>query len=202
MLRNFLVFILSASVLLSCKKEKSTIKTEEVTQTVSSSIIKSDQPIVPLNAKADSLVSSWPEYKKFKDLISGYQEISMTEALLNSVELSELALQLKDSVRVEKLNIPEVKIRLNVLYSETLRLADMSTIPTITEDLVAEENNNIINAYSALNLKINNMNLQEEINEELSEFIDEVVEEREKDSLNSEEEDEDKDKDEGEVKEK
>lgn len=126
----------------------------------------------------------------------------MTEALLNSVELSELALQLKDSVRVEKLNIPEVKIRLNVLYSETLRLADMSTIPTITEDLVAEENNNIINAFSALNLKINNMNLQEEINEELSEFIDEVVEEREKDSLNYEEEDEDEDKDEGEVKEK
>lgn len=186
MIRNFLVFVLSAALLLSCKKDKTTAdkEKEEVVQTATSSIIKSDQPIVQLNAKADSLVSNWPEYNKFKDLINGYQEISMSEALLNSVELSELALQLKDSVRVEKLNIPEVKIRLNVLYSETLRLADMSTIPTITEDLVAAENNNIINAFSALNLKINNMNLREEINEELSEFIDEVVEENEKDSMN------------------
>jgi len=110
----------------------------------------------------------------------------MSEALLNSVELSELALQLKDSVRVEKLNIPEVKIRLNVLYSETLRLADMSTIPTITEELVAEENNNVINAFSALNLKINNMNSREKINEELSEFIDEVLEEKKNDSVDPE----------------
>lgn len=188
MFRNFFVFILSAALLLSCKKEKSTGETEEVTQIVSSTIIKADQPIAQLNAKADSLVSNWPEYNKFEDLVTGYQEISMTEALLNSVELSELALQLKDSIRIEKLNIPEVKIRLNVLYSETLRLADMSTIPTITEDLVAEENNNIINAFSALNLKINNMNLREEINQELSEFIDEVVQENEKDSLDSKKE--------------
>ena len=193
MFRSFLVVILFGVLLLSCEKEKSTAKKKEVTQTESSSILKADEPIVQLNAKANSLVSNWPEYTKFKDLISRYQEISMTEALLNSEELSELALQLRDSVRVEKLNIPEVKIRLNVLYSETLRLADMSTIPTITEDLVAEENNNVINAFSALNLKINNMNLRESINDELSEFIDEVVEESKKDSLDSEGEDEDKD---------
>ena len=193
MFRSFLVVILFAVLLLSCEKEKSTAKKKEVTQTESSSILKADEPIVQLNAKANSLVSNWPEYTKFKDLISRYQEISMTEALLNSEELSELALQLRDSVRVEKLNIPEVKIRLNVLYSETLRLADMSTIPTITEDLVAEENNNVINAFSALNLKINNMNLRESINDELSEFIDEVVEESKKDSLDSGGEDEDKD---------
>ena len=99
-----------------------------------------------------------------------------TEALLNSVELSELAQQLKDSIRVEKLNIPEVKIRLNVLHSETLRLADMSNIPTITQESVEEETNNMLDAFSALNLKINNMNLQEELNEEISKFVDEVLE--------------------------
>jgi len=137
------------------------------------------------NRKIESqeLIAAWPEYQKFDELINQYQEISMNEALLNSVELSELAMQLRDSIRIEKLNVPEVKIRLNVLYSETLRLADMSTIPTITEILVAKENNNVIDAYSALNIKINNMNAQEQLNEEVSKFVDEVLDERKSDSL-------------------
>ena len=65
-----------------------------------------------------------------------------------------------------------------MLYSETLRLADMSTIPTTTETLVAKENNNVIEAFSALNLKINNMSSVEKLNEEISSFIDEVMEEQ------------------------
>jgi len=44
------------------------------------------------------------------------------------------------------------------LYSETLRLADMSSIPTISQESVEQENNNMIEAFSALNLKLNNMN--------------------------------------------
>ena len=147
------------------------------------SMIKSKKTITKLNSKSQELIAAWPEYQKFDELINQYQEISMNEALLNSVELSELAMQLRDSIRVEKLNVPEVKIRLNVLYSETLRLADMSTIPTITETLVAKENNNVIDAYSALNIKINNMNAQEQLNEEVSKFVDEVLDERKSDSL-------------------
>ena len=111
----------------------------------------------------------------------------MNEALLNSVELSVLAQQLRDSIRVEKLNIPEVKIRLNVLYTETLRLADMSTIPTITEQLVAKENNNIIEAFSALNLKINNMSSQDQLNSEISKFVDEILQQPKSDSIGKEE---------------
>jgi hypothetical protein len=69
-------------------------------------------------------------------------------------------------------------MRLNVLHSETMRLSDMATIPTITEDEVTEENNNVIEAFSALNLKINNMSSVEKLNEEISSFIDEVMEEQ------------------------
>ena len=160
-------------------------KTEDSTvdKPIRSSMIKAENPIVQLNPASKELTDSWGEYQRFDDLISQYEEISMNEALLNSVELSVLAQQLKDSIRIEKLNIPEVKIRLNVLYSETLRLADMSTIPTITEKLVAEENSNMIDAYSALNLKINNMNRREKLNSEISDFIDEVLLEEKNDSL-------------------
>ncbi|MDN3641959.1 hypothetical protein QWY87_04560 [Lutimonas halocynthiae] len=163
-------------VLISCNNKEKSEQDETSIKEERFITIKSDKPIIALNAKAKELVTTWPEYQNFEDLITQYQEITVSEALLNSVELSVLAQQLKDSIRVEKLNIPEVKIRLNVLYSETLRLADMSSIPTITEESVKQENNNMINAFSALNLKINNMNLQDALNSEISKFVDEVLE--------------------------
>lgn len=169
-------------MLIACKNKEQKSAEEIDALMQENKTIKSESPIAKLNSNSEELVASWPEYQKFDELIHQYQEISMSEALLNSVELSELAKQLKDSVRVEKLDIPEVKIRLNVLYSEALRLADMSKIPTITEDLVSTENNKVIEAYSALNLKINNMSTQEKLNEDISKFVDEVLEESRPDS--------------------
>lgn len=184
----FIAFLLLTLFLSACKNKEQKTEEENNSIPMESSTIKSEKPITRLNSKSEELVATWAEYQKFDELITQYQEISMNEALLNSVELSELALQLRDSIRVEKLDIPEVKIRLNVLYSETLRLADMSTIPTITEALVAQENNNVIDAYSALNLKINNMSSQDQLNEEISKFVDEVLDEPKRDSLEIKEE--------------
>lgn len=149
------------------------------------SIIKSDKSIVPLNSKSKELVAKWPEYQKFAEFVGQYQEITMSDALLNSAELSVMAQQLKDSIRVDNLKIPSIKMRLNVLYSETMRLADMATIPTITEEAVLRENNNIIHAFSALNLKINTINSMNKLNEEISSFVNEVAQEevRETDSV-------------------
>lgn len=179
----FVAFLMLTLLLFACKNKEQKAKDANDSIPYVSNMIKSEKPISKLNSKSEELIATWPEYQKFNELISQYQEISMNEALLNSVELSELAKQLKDSIRVEKLNIPEVKIRLNVLYSQTLRLADMSTIPTITEVLVAQENNNVIDAYSALNLKINNMSVQDQLNDEISKFVDEVLEESNQDTL-------------------
>lgn len=183
--KNFVRFFMLILLLTTCTNKEQKAEKEKAARTVNNSMIKSEKPIIKLNSKSQELISTWPEYQKFDDLISQYEDISMSEALLNSVELSELARQLRDSIRIEKLNIPEVKIRLNVLYSETLRLADMSTIPTITEVLVAAENKNVIEAYSALNLKINNMNSQDELNDEISKFVDEILEVAPADTLNT-----------------
>ncbi len=189
----FIAFLALTLFISACKNEEQKAKEENDSSPVKNSLIKSEKPITKLNPASKEMVATWPEYQKFDELISQYQETSMNEALLNSIELSELARQLKDSVRIEKLDIPEVKIRLNVLYSETLRLADMSTIPTITEALVAQENNNVIDAYSALNIKINNMTAQDELNEEISTFVDEVLDEPKQDSLKIRDQDEEQD---------
>ncbi len=179
---GYIVLIL---LLISCKNKEKVDQNAAAMNKEVLSTIKSNKPITNLNNTAKDLVKTWSEYQNFSDLINQYQEITFSEALLNSVELSELAKQLKDSIRIEKLNIPEVKIRLNVLHSETLRLADMSSIPTISQESVEQENNNMIDAFSALNLKINNINLQDELNSEIGKFIDEVLESPTIDSSNT-----------------
>jgi len=176
-----IVFFLIIALLLSCKNKNDQDTQEYSEQIESVNTIKSEHRIVPLNPKSEELVKDWPEYQNFSDLVSQYQEITLTDALLNSKELSEMAQQLRDSVRIERLDIPSIKMRLNVLHSEAMRLADMATIPTITELSILRENNNVIQAFSALNLKINNMYSMEELNDEISAFVNEVM--AEKDSI-------------------
>jgi hypothetical protein len=171
-------FFLIIALLLSCKNKNEQGAQEYSEQLEAEGTIKSEHRIIPLSPKSEELVKDWPEYQKFSDLVGRYQEITLTDALLDSKELSEMAKQLRDSIRIERLNIPSIKMRLNVLHSETMRLADMATIPTITELSILTENNNVIQAFSALNLKINNMYSMEKFNDEISVFVNEVMAEQ------------------------
>lgn len=175
-------FFMIMAVFLSCKNKEKQEMEEYSSQFEAGETIKSDKSIVPLNPKSKELVAPWPEYQKFAEFVGQYHEITMSDALLNSAELSVMAQQLRDSIRVESLKIPSIKMRLNVLHSETMRLADMATIPTITEASVLKENNNIIQAFSALNLKINTINSMEKLNEEINSFVKEVVKEKKKEN--------------------
>lgn len=176
--------ILFAFIIISffaCTKKNTLKESLTAPDSTKSSITKINDIIIKLNPKAKELVRDWKEYQKIDEFIQQYREISTNDALLNSKELSELAQQLKDSIRIEKLNNSSVKIRLNVLYNETLRLSDMETISSINELEVIQENKDILNAYSALNMKINNISSQERLNREVVEFIEEIT--NSKDSL-------------------
>ena len=174
-----MIRILSLTLLLvfftiSCKKNSDSEEVPEyVTDRELAPTLKSESPVVGLNKESEELVKNWKEYQDFNELIVQYREITKADALLNSNELEELAQYLKDSIRVEKLNIPAVRMRLNVLHNEAKRLSDMSTIPTITDEEVQAENNNVLDAFAALNIKINDLGNQERINRELAKF-DEV----------------------------
>ena len=175
MLIKKIIFLVLLIIVFSCDKAVSKRNIEVARDSLVSNTLKVNYPVAKLNSKAKKLVENWDEYQNIEELLKQYQHITTNMALLNAKELSVLSKQLKDSIRVEQLNIPAVKIRLNVLHNETLRLADMETIPSITESEVIEEKNNILDAYSALNLKINNIVNQENLNQELSNFVDEVL---------------------------
>ncbi len=174
MIRILSLFLLLVFCTISCKKDSDKEEVPEyVTDRDLAPTLKSESPVVGLNKESEELVKDWKEYQDFSELIVQYREITMADALLNSNELEELAQYLKDSIRVEKLNNPAVRMRLNVLHNEAKRLSDMSTIPTITNEEVQEENNNVLDAFAALNIKINDLGNQERINRELAKF-DEV----------------------------
>ena len=162
----------------SCKKEDQQDIPQYVTDSSQLPTLKTDSPIVKLDPAAIELVKDWPEYQKLSELIQPYQEITFSDAKLNSAELAEIARQLKDSIRVKKLDVPSVRIRLNVLHNEALHLADMATIPTIGQQEILEGNNNLIHAFSALNSKINNLQRQEMLNKELGDFVEEELTEK------------------------
>jgi hypothetical protein len=51
----------------------------------------------------------------------------------------------------------------------------MATIPSISKSDINQENINILNAYSALNSKLNNIISQENLNTEINNFISEIT---------------------------
>jgi len=171
---KFIFYSLFLFTFSSCSKTDSKKELTSKKDTTFINVSKTKYSIAKLSPKSKDIVKDWKEYQSFDELIHQYQNISTNDALLNAKDLSVLAQQLKDSIRIEKLSIPSVKIRLNVLYNESLRLDDMSTINHMKEQEINEETKNILDAFSALNLKINNIINQENLNNEVNEFIDQV----------------------------
>ena len=120
--------------------------------------------------EAKKKVEGWEAYQQLDQLITKYYTADASEALNLSKELSTTTKQLKDSLTIERFKENDVMIRINVLYNYTLRLQDMASIPKITEKEVNDETQNILDAFSALNSKINNITNQEELQQELDDF--------------------------------
>jgi hypothetical protein len=143
-------------ILFSCNRTKSTIASEEVIDSLSLNSYRIENPITTvLTPSAKRGLATWKEYQDVDEFLLTYYNISVSEALGKAEELSNLVKLMKDTIRVENLEKQNVIARFNVLYNETLRLADMATIPSISDEEVAEEVTQILNIYAAVNDKIN-----------------------------------------------
>ncbi len=166
----FLAIIVS---LTSCKKNEKIVV--EQNAVLSDSIQDSDQKTIraigeTLTPEAKKKVENWKEYQQLDEFLDNFYSSSPNEALNLSKELSNTTKQLKDSLKIERFKQPDVQIRINVIHSYAQRLADMSTIANIKSSEVKEETQNILEAFSALNSKINNLTKQEGLEEELKNF--------------------------------
>ncbi len=166
-LYSFLIIILFFNF--SCTKTK---KVEEVASEADTLVVDTTDRIInntseTLIPEAKQTIKDWKEYQKLDQFMLKYYNVTNFEALNNAKELSELVQQLKDSIRIDKLKTPNVVARFNVLHNETLRLADMATISSITKEEVKEEVKKIIDLFSAVNSKINTIYRAETLQEKL-----------------------------------
>ncbi len=163
---SFLLFIF----IQSCSKKD--VNNNEKKQQVEKKEINSITNFKPtsLNRQAKTMVADWIEYQNIAEFIPNYYKTTTEKALFDSQRLAELSQQLKDSIRIKKLDIPSFRARLHVLYNESFRLADMDSIPSITNKEIVSETKKIINAFDAINSKINMLVSQEILENNLKEF--------------------------------
>jgi hypothetical protein len=166
---------------LSCNRTKTA---QETFKNIDSLKISADRIVSTIGEilipKAKKAVSEWKEYRDVDDFMLKYYSISTTEALDNAKELSDLVQLMKDSVRIEKLKGLNVTARFNVLQNEALRLADMATISSISNEEIKEEVFKIIEVYSAVNSKINTIYKAEELQNSLEVDTETPIETNEK----------------------
>lgn len=180
-LYSLLLFIIFLSF--SCQRTKTIQEVSENTDSLKinpNRIVNTiGETLIPTAKKA---ISEWKEYRNVDEFMVKYYNISNMEALNYAKELSGLVKLMKDSIRIEKLKELNVMARFNVLHNETLRLADMATIPSISNEEVKEEVNKIVEIYSSVNSKINTIYKAEELQNSLevdTETPNNIIEESE-----------------------
>jgi len=170
---KFIYFTLLLLTVISCKKNDIT-ESKNDTTVMDSIEIQDLTKIrgigVTLTQDARKKVENWKEYAQLDLFLEKFYSISPKEALNLSQELTTSTKQLKDSISIDRFKQPDVSIRINVLHNSALRLADMSSIPKINPLEVQDETKNILDAFSALNSKINNLTKQEKIEAELKAY--------------------------------
>jgi len=167
---KFLFFLIILICITSCKKNDIPSDNDKII--VLDTISKNDQKNIrsigeTLAADSKKKVENWPEYQQLDQLLTNFYSISNSEALNLSKELSMTTQQLKDSVKIDRFKEPDISIRINVLHNNVLRLNDMASIPSINPTEVKDEIQKILDAFSALNTKINNITNQEKLEAEV-----------------------------------
>ncbi len=176
MFRNVVFGLMCFCMVMACKesemKNGTIITAQEKDSVITEPVIRPiGETLLPESRKK---VENWKAYQELDKFLENYYTALPQEALNLSTELATISKQLKDSLEIKRFKEPDVQIRLNVLYNSVLRLEDMASIPNISDKEVLAEINQILDAFSALNAKINNITRKEEIEKQIKELENKI----------------------------
>lgn len=153
MIKQSIYILLIACIVFACKSEAKK-EAQEIAIAVNQELISSPikEQLLP---ESKEFLKDWGQFHKVATEMERYTSITKSQALENAKELSLLIKKASDSIKVEVLERPDIRIRLNVIYNHSLRLVDMSSISSITDEEVSLEVENMLMAYTSINEKIN-----------------------------------------------
>ena len=108
--------------------------------------------VLPIHLKE---VKDWNALQDIDSFFVKFRKITPNEALSNAIELKDLIKRLNDSIKPKKFQTPSLTARINVLYNEALRLADLTRIGAIKAQEVNTQVDKTMDAFSNINTKIN-----------------------------------------------
>ena len=132
------------------------------------SIARKHKETQPLDKSVSKKFDNWQEYEAVENFLVKFKSISPNEALNNSKELSDLVRNLRDSIKPDFLESPAFHARVNLLYNETLRLYDMSSISAIEYNEVNTQVEKLLEAFASVNSKINIIARQIELDNQVN----------------------------------
>jgi hypothetical protein len=163
--------LLLSVILFSCgNKKKDAINTTQEKPALS--IAKSHIAIENIQPVFEKEIATWQELKMVNSFLKKFKNVSPKEALSNALELRDLVVNLKDSLKTVTFDTSSFNARVNLLHTETLRLADLTLIPAITSEEVHLQIDKTIAAFSAVNSKINSLLSKKHFEDEIDVKID------------------------------
>jgi hypothetical protein len=154
---KYVLTFLTIVLLFSCDKKQANSKQEQDDVKPLLSIINEYSSIIKIDTAFSKNIEEWEELKTVGEFLSRFKKVSPNEILSNALELKDLVKSLTDSIHPQLFNTGSFNARVNILYNESLRLADMTTIPSINAEEVNYQTEKIIGAFSALNSKVNSV---------------------------------------------
>ncbi|MCK0130067.1 hypothetical protein MWU59_01000 [Flavobacteriaceae bacterium F08102] len=170
---TFIIITLCLYLQFSCsqKQENASDKTNQLTEEIDSLKQQHIRNLSELlSPESRELVASWKSYQQLDQLIDKFYTYSVQEVLYSSSELANATQLLKDSISINRLKEIDVLTRLDVLNNSALRLKDMASITSISAEEVNQETQEMLNAFGALNSKINNITQQEKLELEVKDI--------------------------------
>lgn len=145
---------LTVCILFSCVKKQETEKQETDNKPLLS-VVQNYPTAKKISLIYKKEVNDWKELNTLDDFLGRFKKVSPKEILSNALEIEDLAKALKTAKKPALFDEPSLQARINILHNESLRLADMTNIPAIKAQEVNDQMKKVIDAFTAVNSKIN-----------------------------------------------
>ncbi len=164
---TILTVFLAGFILISCKKSNENISSLDSNELVEQEAKHKEQTLKELSQDGRALVDGLEYYSSLRASMEQLLKGKRENVLNQGNPIAVLALSLKDSTENVVINSKSVQARLNALYTMSLRMQDMQAIPALSDQMIYDQGDEVVEIYNGLIDKINTVALKAKLESEL-----------------------------------